>query len=362
MSEQYFKQLNYTLANEDSAMERAMVPSQAAHVFTVCGSGSRCLPLVLPQVELMTIVDMVEEQLWLAELRIAAVKALDRAQFMEFMGYVDYENSKQLRQEIFASLHISDPARAYFQERFNQGNWHGIVYCGKWEQTIAKIAKVNSLLTGKPGTSMFLEDDIQGFERYMEHHFPRQRWNLVLALMGNAGVFNALLYKGDFPNNNYPVSSFNFYQERFNRLFALGPARSNYMLQLLFFGRIRYLDGLPAEAEEDTFEQVKKHIHNIEFRFLHGNILDCIKMLKEPIDFLSFSDVPSYFKPPIEQSYLQIVRPQLRQGGLVVLRYYKHIPWRSDLTGYLTVTGNYQNIISVERTQVYDVDVLERAV
>jgi len=360
VSRAYFQKLNYTLANEDTTMERSMVPDAARHVFSVCGSGSRCLPLLLPQVEVLTLVDLAEEQLWLAELRIAAVKGLTRDQFLEFMGYVDNEGSARLRLEIFDSLTLSSPARQYFKERFQYKKWEGIIYQGKWERTIATLATVNRLLTGKAGAAMFLTQTDQDYQEYMADYFPLKRWRAVLGLMGNANVFNALLYKGSFPRRNHPLSSFEFYQERFTRLFKQGPARKNYMLQLLFFGRICYLDGLPSEVELKIYEQVKSHIEHVEVRYLLGNILDSARTVKEPIDFLSFSDVPSYFSPPLEQNFIQSIRPSLRKGALVVVRNYQHVPWRPDMTGFTVVTGHFQDAINSERTQVYDVDVLRR--
>ncbi|MFW7380020.1 MAG: DUF3419 family protein [Oligoflexus sp.] len=360
MGHDYFQTLNYTLANEDATMERAMVPSFAKHVFAVCGSGSRCLPLILDHVEQITLVDVVQEQLWLAELRIAAMKMLQHEDFLEFMGYVDHENSCAKRQDIFVSLSLTDACRQFFQERFRHDEWQGIIYQGKWERTITKIARVNQMLTGKAGADMFLETTDEAYQKYMAEHFPQMRWNTVLGLMGNASVFNALLYKGDFPRRNHPFSSFEFYRERFAKVFAQGPARHNYMLQLLFFGKIRYLDGLPAEAEPKIFAQVKAHLNQVQVRYLLGNILDSAQAVSEPIDFFSFSDVPSYFAPPLEQSFIQAVRPSLRIGGIMVIRNYQHIPWRPDMTGFTVVTGHYQEAIRQECTQVYDVDVLRR--
>jgi len=70
----------------------------------------------------------------------------------------------------------------------------------------------------------------------------------VLAILGNAAVFNALLYKGHFPKKNIPGSILSFYDDAFTRLFSQGPARENFFLQMVFFGELKYAEGNPSSA------------------------------------------------------------------------------------------------------------------
>ena len=46
MSQPYFNQLNYTLGNEDTSLELAILPERVGHVFSVAGSGGRVVPLL----------------------------------------------------------------------------------------------------------------------------------------------------------------------------------------------------------------------------------------------------------------------------------------------------------------------------
>lgn len=354
----YFSKLNYTLANEDSGFERAIVPEFAKNILCVCGSGSRVLPLFTKSIESMTIVDLVDEQLWLAELRVEALRKLSREDFLELFGYTNFSGSEKKRNEIIDDLRLNSDAKKFWIDHFKRTK-EPLIYQGKWEKSFAKIAKINSLVTGSKGAKLF---DLEGedYYNYLEQEFPWKKWSLVLALLGNASFFNALLYKGEFPRANYPGSSYAFYSERFRKLFNQAPANHNYLLQLLFFGAIKNLKGLPTEVEEVIYLEAQQKARETSVEYRKGDVIRVSAELGNSIDFLSFSDVPSYYKGTFGRDYLQAIKNNISIDGMVVVRYYQYIPWRCDTTDYINLTGNFKEQIEKERTQVYDIDILVR--
>ncbi|NBW81737.1 DUF3419 family protein, partial [bacterium] len=78
MSSAYFNTLNYSLANEDTALELGILPEQRRHVLSVAGSGARVLPLFAKSPQRLTCVDLSQEQLFLTELRIESARVLSR--------------------------------------------------------------------------------------------------------------------------------------------------------------------------------------------------------------------------------------------------------------------------------------------
>src|SRR5690348_8215276 len=88
MAEQtYFDSLNYTLGNEDTALEYDLLPPTVSHLYAVAGSGSRVLPLMAKKPKKVTCVDTSRNQLYLTELRIVSLKTLTYAEFLGFWGY-----------------------------------------------------------------------------------------------------------------------------------------------------------------------------------------------------------------------------------------------------------------------------------
>ncbi|OFZ52663.1 MAG: hypothetical protein A2428_16850 [Bdellovibrionales bacterium RIFOXYC1_FULL_54_43] len=360
MSSKYFNKLNYTLANEDTALELELLPEDVGHLFSVAGSGGRILPLLAKRPRLVTCVDLADEQLYLAEMRFASARELSHSEFLAFWGYPPAPASRKDRRELFHRLGLSEPAKKFLEELFKEKNWDGILYEGKWERTFAKLSEVNRRITGAKGAGLFSAlTDAEHFD-YLEKRFPRKTWLLVLFILGNATIFNALLYKGHFPKKNLKDSFFDFYVEAFDRLFEQGPARRNFFLQLAFFGKVIFSEGCPIECDPKVFELAKGALQNTEIRYCRGDILAEAQKVSRPIDFFSISDVPSYFSGETERLYLQKVAPTLNPGALVVIRHYLHVTENTDKGGFEDVTSRFDDAIDREKLQVYQVEILRR--
>ena len=360
MAEKYFNSLNYTISNEDTSLELAALPENAQHVFAIAGSGSRIIPLLSKNPSRLTCVDYSFEQLALAELRIASLKTLGYEDFLSFWGYPPHQLPPDERQRIFKNLEISSQAKKFLETMFNKHDWQPILYSGKWEQTFKKLSKINRWIVGKRGLEIFSCQTKKEQENYLKTVFPHRTWSLSIFILGNAAVFNALLYKGNFPQRNIKKSLHSFYMERFGRLFVQDVARKNYFLQLLFFGSLQYPDGLPVECDPNVFLKAKEGLQKAKVTYIRGDILKEAKNASSPIDFLSLSDVPSYLKPPREQAFLQEIKNVLSPGGIVVNRYYLRTPEDIDANGYRDVTDNFGEAIAREKTQMYSFGIYQK--
>ena len=129
MSFSYFSTLNYTLANEDTAMEIAMLPDNVNHVATVAGSGGRAIPLLSRSPKKLTCIDLSQEQLYLTELRVEALRALTHSEFLAFFGYPPEPGPPARRKELFAKIKLSEPAGEFFGKLFEASGWH---YCARF--------------------------------------------------------------------------------------------------------------------------------------------------------------------------------------------------------------------------------------
>ncbi|MBY0470702.1 DUF3419 family protein [bacterium] len=360
MTNQYFQDLNYTLANEDTALEVAILPENAKHVVSVAGSGGRVLPLLSRFPERLTCVDVSKEQLALTELRIESVRALSHEDFVAFWGYPPKAMTPERRQECFEKINLTSGSQEFLRKYFEKRNWGSILYDGKWEKTFARLSRVNRSITGAKGLGLFTALTPEEHTAYLKKKFPRKAWFLVIFLLGNATVFNALLYKGHFPKKNISRSFIRFYLDAFDRLFKQGPARQNFFMQLLFFGRVLFAEGCPIECEKEIFEKCKSALAKTKVEYVRGDLMKVVQESDQDIDFLSFSDVPSYFSGDTEKNFMQRVRPKLSKDGTVVVRNYLHVPKDVDTTGFDLVSDQYKSAIDAEKVQVYLVDVYRR--
>jgi S-adenosylmethionine:diacylglycerol 3-amino-3-carboxypropyl transferase len=349
-------QLNYSLGDEDTSVELAALPEGARHVVAIAGSGGRALPLLARRPAKLTCVDVSGPQLALTEMRFAALRALDRDEYVSFLGYPPRPMGPAERERCFRRLELSERARGTLERIFMASGWAPIAYLGRFERAMGQLAKVNGVVTGAAGRRLFEAADLEAQRAYLASSFPQARFRAVLLLLGNAAVLNSLLYKGEFPKKNLPESAYSVYRGVFDRLFTRALARESYFLQLVFFGRLEHAEGNPVECDPATYEQARRALGETEVSFVSGDVVDLVRRAEVPVDFLSLSDVPTFFQGPLETSFLRQLRPGLGPGALVVTRGHMRV-MSPDLGGYEVVTSAYREAIERESTQLWKIQI-----
>jgi S-adenosylmethionine-diacylglycerol 3-amino-3-carboxypropyl transferase len=365
MADKYFKSLNYSLANEDTWPEvRLMRKWKPRKIVSVAGSGGRSLPLLAADPDELHVIDLSVEQLWLGSLREESIRKLSHEEFLLFWGYPPFDGPAYNRQrkEIFKSLELELSIRSYFSELFQDISWKSLLYEGKWEKTFHKFSFVTRALLGprllqESLSCLTLEEQ----NDFLKNRIPSARWDLVFKILGNATVFNALLYKGHFVKKNVPESHFQYYKEAFSRIFGRTLLRANFFAQLCFFGRIVTKEAIPVEGDLEVFSSMKAWLLKKKTFSHQGNILELIPAGNfSDIDFLSFSDVPSYFEGETEKNYLQFVRPKMSIGGVIIVRNYLRIPENTNLEGLEDISSEVDWAFQDEKVQMYMVKAYRR--
>jgi S-adenosylmethionine-diacylglycerol 3-amino-3-carboxypropyl transferase len=362
MTHGYFNALNYSLANEDTSLEIGILPLHAKHAISVCGSGSRVLALAANSPQKITCVDVSPGQLALADLRFAAARSLELPEFLSLFGYAG-SDARMSREALFTKIRpLMDPDHAETMKKYWEGiAWNRILYQGKWEKTIIKLSQMIRKLLGSEVDGLFECRTIPEQVEYFQRHISGVRWNLLVMLLGNAPLFNALLYKGHFPKRNIPGTAYGFYRDVFKRLFSTQLARQNYFMQLLFLGELRFPEGNPVECHESVFKRVKGGAQGAEVSYEVGDIFSIVgNSVASPADFVSLSDVPSYLGIDRGKTFLKEMLTGVAKGGIIVSRYYLHVPQNIQTEGLKDVTVEYDQLIQNEGVQVYQVQVFKR--
>ena len=360
-TKEYFYALNYTLANEDTEFEyeltRKLKPKK---IISVCGSGSRCFPLLSDQTEELFLVDLSKEQLKLAKLRAETIKQFSYDEFILFWGYPPYRpnENQQKRKELFKALELDLELTNFFKSLFEYQKWESILYIGKWEKTFNFFSKiVTKVLSEKTRDELFNFNDINEQRNYVKNKFPRLKWKLIMSILGNKALFNALLYKGDFIKKNVDETYIQYYDKAFNHLMEHDLVRKSYFMQLCYYGSIVYPQGNLLEGKEKTFKEMKKHLKRVKIHYLEKDIISAIAD-ETDIDFVSLSDVPSYFSGDLERNFFQIIKSGLAKDAVVINRNYLRIP-NSDHSGYQDISSSFQAELADEKVQMYRIEVLK---
>lgn len=355
MSKKYFQGLNYTLGNEDTSVEIELIKKfNSKYVFSICGSGGRSLPLLTNETTLLALSDLSIHQLYLAELRLATYMELDFSSFSKFWGYFPFgdKDYTTLRKENFEKLKLTDDCREFFRNVFLEINFNSPLYLGKWERTFNILANINRVVLGLDFDRIMHFDNLAEQVKYYKNEFPLKRWKMVIFLLGNKSLFNALLYKGDFIEKNSPLSHFDYYFRAFDRLFTTDIASKSFFLNLCFYGKIQSYNGVPVEAKEETLKRIKTH--KSEIKYINEDFVTNLSKGEHKYDFLSLSDVPSYFKGDTERDFLQKIIPSLSKNAIIVVRYYLRKS-ACDLSGFMDITDSFKELCEQEKVQMYDI-------
>lgn len=335
----YFDGLNYSLANEDTWIEYSLLSADTERVLSVAGSGARCLPLLAKNPKVLDLVDLSEPQLFLAELRIQAVRSLSYEEWLFFMGYRGALPGDPLlvtsRGELFDRIEGLRPeTRKFWDDGRSEWEPSGFLFLGKWEKHFQKLGFLFREILHCDFEAVFKAQTVEEQRRTYEATWPHLRWKSFLKIVASEFVFDRFLYKGHFSGKSEKKtekkSVSQFIYDEFFRLFSTQLARKNYFLQTLFLGSIRYEEGLPLEAQRSVFEAAK--VARSEVNYVKGSMLEPLKM--EAYNFISLSDTISYLPEDLANPLLQSVNPQTPVGAQMVVRSFLRAPVNIDTEGW----------------------------
>lgn len=357
----YFHHLNYAIGEEDSRLERQILPENARHVVTIAGSGTRVIPLLAKSPNRLSCIDIDLPQLYLTTLRLATLRTLSHNEFLGFWGYPPAagEWSPKDRRDVISDSDISNASASFLHQFFSGFGYGPPIYQGRFEKALRTLSKVSSLVVGNKAREIFDQPDQLSSGLYFETEFPHMRFRVVLFLLGNSVVLNSILYRGFFPKKNIARSTYSIYKDIFTRLLRDRLPRDSFFLQLALLGELKYPEGNPDECEPQVFHAAKRALASTELRLREIDYHSFFKNDAENVDFVSFSDVPSFLPNGEAHQFLQHMSRALVQDALVVTRGHLRVA-HPNTTGFRVVSDDYPELMIRERTQLWKVQVYKK--
>ncbi|MBK7962766.1 MAG: DUF3419 family protein [Bdellovibrionales bacterium] len=352
----YFSDLNYTLSNEDTRIEYDLLPENSGRVFSIAGSGARCLPLLAKNPAQLDVVDMSESQLFLFELRWRGAQALTYEEWLYFMGYrggvQGWTEQADSRFILFQRLALTPEARDYWLARRSGWENQGFIRLGRWESHFQKLGRIFRDFLQCDFSPIFRAQSLAEQMELYKKHWPHKRFNAFLKVAASEYVFNKFLYKGHFSGSEGRRSESElpsvFLQKEFFRLFQTQLVRKNYFMQILFLGEIRYEEGLPWEAHRMIFERVAQSRTEVTMKV--GNLLE--ELPKQAYDFVSLSVTISYLSESDAESLLQKLHPGAGTS-LVAIRSFLRSPQKMNTEGWVECLDRNHWATQIDGTGVY---------
>jgi S-adenosylmethionine:diacylglycerol 3-amino-3-carboxypropyl transferase len=346
----------YSHINEDNRVERELLKTSNCHsVVAICGSGERVISLLDDEkCEKVLVVDYNEEELFLLQLKLAALGVLKVREYLSFIGHYSSTAKQRLVHYQQAREHL-DRAAVNFWDHHQQFIQAGILNAGYFERFLKRIRLLLNFCLGKNFRHVF-EDS------YNKDSFPVRRWQLLKKLFSIR-----LIYK--LAGNRDPAfvgenADTRLIPEALDDSFKTGKAAGCFMSHLVFKGSLRQMDqtNLPPSLKEDVLHRIKSRLLSgrLNVQYYHSDLLPFLRDLPPANSkvFYSLSDILSFADFNYLQQVLEVIgnheclivsrsflRNRLNSRQLEVISQYGQLDQHPDSTGMYQVVSIHSGVL-----------------
>jgi S-adenosylmethionine-diacylglycerol 3-amino-3-carboxypropyl transferase len=259
MSDLYFSQIR-----EDSFVERYVSEKYTPNRIIVIGSGG-CTAFSILNNEVQTVycVDHNPAQCALIELKKAAIKVLERDDFLAFIGERPCENRQSIYEK--PEHQLPDYAKNYWEIHQNEIMF-GINQSGVTERFYRFIGSniVNNLYEKEVWDHLFEARSIEEQILFHEQFLTSESWlaaaRILLSKTTHLQFFPAYMFEHadeqDFGN---------FFLHQFEKEVLTKPLQNNYFLSQLLFSTYLYdkSEGTPYYLSQEGYDKVKQNLDKL---------------------------------------------------------------------------------------------------
>jgi S-adenosylmethionine-diacylglycerol 3-amino-3-carboxypropyl transferase len=286
-----FDLIRYAQAWEDSdVLCEALGPRPGGSLLSICAAGDNALALLTLDPARVVAVDLSSAQLACLRLRMAAMRRLDHAGFLELLGARPSSRRDSLFDEIVATL---DPGDQIFWRRLRPDvlQW-GVGSVGKFEnyfrifrRWILPLVHSRAVIDG-----VFAPRAPQARAEYFDAHWNNWRWRLMLSLFFSNRIMGRLGRDPAFFDHVEGSLAEHVAGRVRHAGVDLDPSANPYMRTIL--------TGLPGDAlprawRAEHYETIRSRLDRLEL--VHGDIATAVGHAR--FDGFNLSDIFEYMDP-----------------------------------------------------------------
>jgi S-adenosylmethionine-diacylglycerol 3-amino-3-carboxypropyl transferase len=307
--------LNYSSVNEDWRTEvEALALRPGNRVLCITGSGARPLALLAAEDVRVTAIDSVPAQNHLLRLTIAALGQLSVDEALGFIGLA--RRPARWRLAVLDHLRLAGSCRSYWSTH-SRHVARGVLYQGRFERHFRQLGWLVRRLRGRAIRELLAFDDIEDQREFVRTTWDKWWWRWVYRASLDPRV--SRLSFGDpayFAHAAVPVGETVY--RRMNESLGRFPAKDNFMVSLLFDGRLSSSD-LPPHLRADGIARIRPRLKNLEI--VDADLNTCLASGDGPrYDRFSLSDVPSFMSSDEYDRFMSRLVTAARPGARIVLR------------------------------------------
>ncbi|HWD41464.1 MAG TPA: DUF3419 family protein [Fimbriimonas sp.] len=291
---------------EDVALEASLARGSC---LCIASGGDTALSLLRSNADEVTAIDVNPAQLYLVELKVAALRRLPYSELIRCMTEDARSSYTPLRDS------LGPEAQAFFDARIPALR-HGLQTCGKVDGLIAALARLLPFVHRKRTLVELLSQPTIDRQR----EFYRKRWNTWAWRAGLTLLVNqaslALAYSRRFgmaAGTNFG----RYFLSGFDQVFEESPAASNPFVWQVFLSREKNLP-LPDWLSEEAGAAIRAKLDRLTLAC--GDVADVLLSRRSQFDFASLTNILD----GADLEYRRILARSLMHGvkdeGLIVIR------------------------------------------
>lgn len=316
--EKIFKDILYAQCWEDPQIDRkAFNIGPDDVVFSITSGGCNTLAFLIDNPQKVYALDLSPYQNYLLDLKMAAFRALNYQEVLEFTGVLPSAQRMAYYRRTAALL--KPESREYWDDR-EEKITAGIIHCGRYEWYMRWLRQILNLLAGKQLTEALYACSTPEERRQLyERRWNNLRWKLFTKIFLSRTVMSLLFTKAFFEQLEDSFSFGDHFRERIKRALVDLPLKENYFLAYILLGRYYSTDHLPVYLQKEHFERIKKGIHKIEL--VTGSCEELFDRLPDgSISKFNFSNIFEWMGPAAFQQLLTKTARVAREGSVLTYR------------------------------------------
>jgi S-adenosylmethionine-diacylglycerol 3-amino-3-carboxypropyl transferase len=260
---------------------------EGKRVLSICSGGDNSLSLLTQNPSEVVVVDVNPIQIYLIEIKMAAIKYLNHDSCLSFLGY----NSGKQRWEIYVELryYLSDNAKAFWDSKRKIID-NGLVVQARLEKNLHFFAKYyRPFIHSRKAVNILLKKKSSYEQKLVyENLWNTPWWRFLFRLFFSNTVLKRIApdpYFFSYVNENVGA----YLLKKTERHFSSEICQDNPFLHYALKGH--FADCLPHAWKKENFESIKIQLHKIK---LHCGFAEEICNNKSRFDAFNLSNIFEY--------------------------------------------------------------------
>lgn len=307
-----FSIIRYSNCWEDAdLLIQALNEQKNGKYLSICSAGDNSFSLLCLQPDIVVAVDLNDTQLYLAELKISAIKQLELDDFKGFIGIKD----SLIRTDIYKTIlrdQLTESAKSYWDHNLEYIR-SGVSNIGKFENYFKVFRKyvLKYIHSKKRINTLFVPKKEQEQVEFYRTHWNNRRWKFLFKIFFSKHIMGKVGRDPEFVKQvTIPVGEY-IYQKAENHL-SSKKCQENYMLQHILTGQ--YASDLPHYVKEQNYPIIKKNIDKIVL--FKGYVQEAIEKYG-PFNGMNLSDIFEYQPMDIFEKVSQELVSGLHPNGII---------------------------------------------